>query len=178
MRNPHRPLESLTPSENQFRRQCYHEAGHALVAWCQGFKVECVYPQIANNRVGQTIFVQKLKAVGRTRLSEMLQRCRLTEKRVRICLAGPIAEVETGLVGFDELQLHADFSAARDLLFKLAPEPVERDAMMGTLYAQTELFIDQRMPQITRLAERLLRDQYLDENDMGEMLGDPRMTLV
>jgi ATP-dependent Zn protease len=162
-------------NEHEFRRQCYHEAGHALVAWWQGLQVESVYPQIASRRAGIITFVQRPTLIGRTRLGDMFQRCRLTEKRVRICLAGRIAEVETGLVGLDEVYLHADFQAAKSLLSRVAPDRAARDAMMEAMYEQTTFFINQRLPQLTRLAELLLKDEYLDADDMGEMLGNPRM---
>ena len=175
MRYSYRPSQLLNRSEKQFRMQCYHEAGHALVAWWQGLKVEFVYPQIANSKGDASLFVHKPTLAARPRVNDVIQRCRLTEKRVRICLAGPIAEIESGLVGLDEMTLNTDFEAASTLLARIETDCVERNAMMETLYEQTATFIDQRMPQLTRLASRLLIDEYLDADDMGEMLGGPRM---
>jgi hypothetical protein len=131
------------------RPVAYHEAAHAVASFrAGGFPAVSIVPT-----------VEALGAVKPHGLEDVDDRT-----FVRVCLAGPAIDLERGLPDV-RANAWADFDVA-------APFILRNQWDEAVLLAETRTWVRSEIEAITAVAERLLIDHSLNEQEIAIIVGD------
>lgn len=149
----------------------YHEAGHAVAAWGQGLKVREATIVPTEDYRGSVVHENPLRGLN---FDGSLRAENRTNKKVIICLAGPIAQVRYDRrflrdpnSGFDH-----DYELARGLALRLTPNAEMADFYLNHMWRKAETLVAKDWDFVVALAGRLLQRGTLGEDEITETFAD------
>ena len=157
------------------RRAAYHEAGHAVIGWCFGRRVEHVTIVLSGETGGHVLY----------RTDRVFEWAQPTDTWLRVellvTIAGPEAQkMELGETwedggGIDPdvgVLQGTDADTAGDLLLRM--DESRADIESGAAYERFETeavhLLDEFWPEVERVAEALLKERTLSQERLNELL--------
>ena len=158
------------------RRAAYHEAGHAVIAWCFGRRIEHVTIVPSGDSGGHILY----------RTDRVFEWERPTETWLRVellcTMAGPVAQnlelgenawgVGSGIDPDVGVLKDSDADTAGDLLLRIdeSREDIESGAASEKFEREVQHLLDEFWPEVQRVAEALLKERTLSQERLAELL--------
>ena len=149
-------------------RIAVHEVGHAVVALLEGFDIEGLrLPDVGDGD-------SAIRIIPRPRITltpaGVVDLCRARERRIRICLAGPIAEGQFIGTVIETLAHSNDYRSAIGMMREIGGTTEEEKYIGDTLFRQTLNLLRARRVLIEKLATRLVNEEWLHSKDVTAAL--------
>jgi hypothetical protein len=144
------------------RNTAFHEAGHAVAAFCVRQKVRkaSIVPKM--DTLGHVVH-SPLKFGDNGLFDDSPRGIDRAEKRIVICYAGPLASRKFQPRSRWKLGGSGDFDTARMLMAHLqGPDDKYNTLYSKLLWRRAELLVDFRWPEINAVAEALIEHRTLD----------------
>ena len=149
-------------------RIAIHEVGHAVVALLEGYDIEGLrLPDIGDGDSATRIIPRPRTA--RT-LAGVLELCRERERRIRICLSGPIAEGQFLGTIIPILAHSNDYRRAVEMMREIGGTTKEEKYIGDLLVRQTLNLVRARRKVIEKLATKLVEEEWLHSTDVAAAL--------
>jgi ATP-dependent Zn protease len=159
----------MTESKDELRRTAYHEAGHAFVAWRQGLKVTRATIRVRGEYLGSVSHSGRFtaKQVESIKLGDITPQIReKCEKRLRVLLAGWLAEHRYDRTAANEGFAGCDYGKALDYMLMMTGSQRETDLYFALLRYQTKTMLRIGWPQVKAIAEALLEGETLSGKEI------------
>lgn len=147
----------------------HHEAGHAVVNWKEGVPVTSVSIIPKEDSVGHIISRHILHEIN-VEWDDSPQTRSLVESRIRICLAGPIAQKMFNPHGFRKHHAEHDWKEATNLVLYLGGDEETTNACIQQLKNQTHDIIDRHWDRVEAIAEALIEQKKLSGAQVKEII--------
>lgn len=168
--------------ESDYEREIYqlaiHEAGHVVMAWCQGWDIEHVSISPEWESDGRTLIIPQVRNEWCDDLTPVIARCRGLEKRIRICFGWPIAEGRFAGNAMHLVAAHIDFQEGVMLLRNVAETCEEREQIGDFLFEQTRKLVRRRWKEINLLATKLAANGELVSEEIEAAIGPRRIEFL
>lgn len=147
----------------------YHEAGHAVMAWHERVRLTSITIEPDGEFLGAVRHADLFRGVRLD--ADRSDRARLrVERRVRVCLAGGIAEKPFNPKGYRRWSCGADHEQALDALEHLCRSAAEVEAWCRLLDIQTQYALDLHWPMVEGLAGVLIERSTLRGGEIEKMI--------
>jgi ATP-dependent Zn protease len=153
-------------STKKLQATAYHEAGHAVLAWGEKMKIHRITIKAAGNEFGH---VANRNPLSRIKPESKLLRDR-TERFVRICLAGRIAQRRFAPRGYRTAHDEEDRQNAAEALVRIAFSNPHQQAYMDWLSKETALILDDLWPLVKALAHELLSREQMGGKEVEQFI--------
>jgi len=151
----------------------YHEAGHAVVAWREGIRVNSISIVPEKDSQGHTSHANPLRGLNLEWDDSDKVRFRM-ERAIMVCLAGPLSQHKYCPKGFRKYHAQADWEAATDLLTYMAPGLEYFSAYWNLLEVRTKAILEMEhiWQAVTFLATALLDKPMMKSKEIRAIILD------
>ena len=151
----------------------YHEAGHAVVAWRLGLKINAIsIVPSSDGSLGRIYHSNPLRGID-LELNESMRARARAENAIMVFLAGPIAQRRFNPHGFRRYHASTDWEAAAKLLLRIAGESPKAARAYWTLLEEwTTGMVSSSWVEIETLAEAVLERQSLNASQIRRVIFD------
>ncbi len=144
----------------QVRATALHEAGHAVVAWDQRIRIDSVSVIPDENSEGRVLHDHGMAGYNPDSDNSPQVRIRL-EKRIRVALAGPIAQRKFARRSWRQVHGETDYRDAADLVLRMVESGKQADEYIRRLEIETDLIVIKWGRMIQSLAAKLVRQRTM-----------------
>jgi hypothetical protein len=146
----------------------FHEAGHAVACFEEGIRIRDVSIESNVESDGR---VTHRSPLGVNLDLDSSHRSRLkVERRVRVCLAGPIAHRRFSKRSYRDFQGADDHKLASELLVKIVGSMEELEAYLNLLSIQADALVTLQWGQVKAVARALVDRRVLSGREVAEII--------
>ena len=143
----------------------YHEAGHAMMAWHEGLRINEISIVPDDDSSGRILHANPLRGIHLDIDGSSRARIR-AESSIRVCLAGAIAQRRFNPHGFRYHHCQSDYDQATDVVLYIVGSNEEANAYMNLLEIQTRQIVAVHWKLVDHLARALLERRRLGRKEI------------
>jgi hypothetical protein len=148
----------------------YHEAGHAVAAWCLGYRPSTATIIPGTDSIGQVRHENPFPGIDLEFDGSNWRRLRI-ERAIMICLAGPIAQRRYRKTSWRRWHGGTDYVTATELALRVSGSSEIASAFLKWLNLRTALLVDEHWRDIKRIAIGLLTHGSLAHEDIASLMA-------
>jgi ATP-dependent Zn protease len=153
----------------------YHEAGHAVAAWCLGYRPATASILAGDDSAGQVRHESPFPGINFEFDGSDWTRLKI-ERAIMICLAGPIAQRRHRRTSWRRWHGAADYATATELALRTYGSGEIASAFLKWLDLRAKLLVEDHWSAIERVAIALLKHATLTNEDITSLVVEPHLS--